>query len=69
MKQLYHFIMQPARLPYNFDAWQTLPFPERTKQVCQAWALQGFGAPHFATIFYLLKIILYRYHAAIGNLA
>ena len=61
MKQLYHFIMQPARLPYNFDVWQTLPFPERTKQVCQAWALQGFGAPLFVTIFYLLKIILYIY--------
>ncbi len=59
MNRLFNFIMQPDALPYDFDDWKALPFPERAKKVCQAWALQGFGAPPFATIFYILKTIFY----------
>ena len=53
------FLMKPADLPYDFEEWQKLPFPERAKKVCQAWAMQGFGAPAFAVIFYSLKIAFY----------
>ena len=61
MKQLYDFFMRPDTLPYDFAEWQTLHFSERAKKVCQAWALQGFGAPLFAPVFYALKIAFYVY--------
>ena len=61
MKQLYDFFMRPDTLPYDFAEWQTLPFSQRAKKVCQAWALQGFGAPLFAPVFYALKIAFYVY--------
>ncbi len=51
--------MKPTDLPYDFEEWKKLPFPERAKKVCQAWAMQGFGAPPFAVIFYTLKIAFY----------
>jgi hypothetical protein len=53
------FLMKPVDLPYDYDEWTKLPFPERAKKVCQAWAMQGFGAPNFVIIFYSLKIIFY----------
>ncbi len=53
------FLMKPADLPYDFEEWQKLAFPERAKKVCQAWAIQGFGAPNFVIIFYSLKIAFY----------
>lgn len=53
------FIMKPKELPYDYDHWKELPFPERAKKVCQAWALQGFGAPIFAYLFYVIKLALY----------
>ncbi|MCI4671006.1 MAG: DUF3556 domain-containing protein [Bacteroidia bacterium] len=56
---LYNLLMKPTSLPYDFDEWQKLPFPERARKVCQAWGLQGFGAPPFAVIFYTLKIFFY----------
>jgi len=56
---LYDFLMKPTDLPYDFEAWKKLPFPERVKKVCQAWALQGFGAPAFTVVFYTLKILFY----------
>ncbi|MEL6865581.1 MAG: DUF3556 domain-containing protein [Bacteroidota bacterium] len=51
--------MKPVDLPYDFEEWQQLPFPERAKKVCQAWAMQGFGAPRFTVLFYSLKIAFY----------
>ncbi len=56
---LYDFLMKPTDLPYDFDEWKKLPFPERIKKVCQAWGLQGFGAPAFTVVFYTLKILFY----------
>jgi len=54
------FFIKPADLPYDFEEWQKLPFPERAKKVCQAWAIQGFGAPApNSIIFYGLKIAFY----------
>ena len=54
-------LMKPADLPYDYEQWKKLPFSEQAKKVCQAWAIQGFGSPIFAVIFYLLKIALYAW--------
>lgn len=51
--------LQPAVLPYDIEEWKQLPFPERAKKVCGAWAMQGFGAPFSVVIFYALKIAFY----------
>lgn len=59
LKWLFNFFMLPAKLPYNYVAWEQLPFNKRAKKVCQAWATQGFGAPKFAYFFYLFKIAFY----------
>ena len=53
------FFMKPVALPYDFDEWKQLSFPQKAKKVCQAWALQGFGAPRFTILFYTLKIVFY----------
>jgi hypothetical protein len=48
------------KLPsYDIATWQRLPFAERLKLVCQAWALDGYGAPAPIYIVYILKIALY----------
>ncbi len=57
--QIKDLLMKPAELPYDFGEWKKLPFPERAKMVCQAWAMQGFGAPFFTVLFYTLKIGFY----------
>jgi len=59
LKWLYNFLMLPAKLPYDYWEWEQLPFKERAKKICQAWALQGFGAPKFAYLFYVIKIAFY----------
>lgn len=69
------FLMKPADLPYDYEDWEKLPFPERAKKVCQAWAMQGFGAPASSALFYCLKIAFYiwiwivccSYSSALGN--
>jgi hypothetical protein len=53
------FLMKPVALPYDFDEWKRLPFNQRARKVCQAWGLQGFGAPRFTVLFYSLKILFY----------
>lgn len=53
------FFLNPAPLPYDFKEWKKQPFPIRAKMMCQAWAMQGFGAPVVAMVFYVLKIALY----------
>lgn len=58
---LFDKLLKPAELPYDFEEWKRLPFHERAKKVCQAWAIQGFGAPFSATVFYFVKILLYVY--------
>jgi hypothetical protein len=54
-------ILSPAQLPYDYQEWKNLPFTERAKKVCQAWAMQGFGAPFSVVLFYVLKITFYVY--------
>ncbi len=57
--RIFDFFFKPADFPYDFDVWKTLPFPQRAKQVCQAWGIQGFGAPPAVILFYTLKIVFY----------
>lgn len=46
-------------LPYDYDDWVKQPFHIQAKMVCQAWAVQGYGAPPAIYAFYLLKIVFY----------
>ncbi len=52
-------LLQPVPPPYDALEWEKLPFPQKCKQVCQAWALQGYGSPSSALLFYGLKVALY----------
>ena len=52
-------LLQPILPPYDIGEWQTKPFPERMKMVCQSWALQGYGTPWPIYIVYVLKILFY----------
>lgn len=40
-------------------AWRELPFHERVRQSCVAWAQQGYGTPTVGYIFYCLKVGLF----------
>ncbi len=72
-----NFLMKPQGLPYDYDIWKNKAFPEKAKMICQAWAMQGFGAPKFIILFYTIKILLYgwvwlffcSYSAELGTLA
>lgn len=52
-------ILRPLPLPYDPQVWATLPFTDRARMVCQAWALQGYGTPLAAYAFYLIKVGVY----------
>ncbi len=52
-------ILRPTPTPYDPLAWRQLPLGERGRQVCQAWALQGYGSPLAIYGAYALKIGLY----------
>jgi len=49
----------PKPPPYDPDEWRQLPWSERTKLACQAWALDGYGAPLLTYAVYLAKIGAY----------
>ncbi len=49
----------PKLPPYDLGTWRALPFPDRLKQACQAWAVQGYGSPGGVYALYALKIALY----------
>jgi len=51
--------LQPTPPPYDPSEWVKLPLPERARAVCEAWALQGYGAPLAIYTLYVLKIGLY----------
>lgn len=51
--------LRPTLPPYDALEWERLPFGERSKQVCRAWALQGYGTPLAIYIVYALKIVFY----------
>ena len=52
-------LLNPLPLPFDYDDWKKRPFPQRVKMLCQAWAIQGYGAPPSAYLFYILKIGLF----------
>ena len=45
--------------PYDPLDWVKRPFPERARMVCEAWALQGYGAPLAVYVLYAVKLALY----------
>ena len=51
--------LKPIPPPYDPLEWETKPFPERCRMVCNAWALQGYGTPLAVYAVYVLKILLY----------
>lgn len=52
-------MLDPLPLPYDIGDWQRRPRAERVRMVCQAWALQGYGAPLAIYGFYLIKVGLF----------
>jgi hypothetical protein len=47
---------RPQPLPYDVDAARALPWADRLRLACQAWAIQGYGPPWLVYALYLLKI-------------
>jgi hypothetical protein len=52
-------LLKPVLPPYDLAAWRSQPFPKRLEQVCQAWALQGYGSPLGVYALYVAKIGVY----------
>ncbi len=52
-------LLAPTPPPYDPLEWQRRPFPERARMVCEAWAMQGYGAPLAIYLFYALKVFAY----------
>lgn len=52
-------LLKPAPFPFDFDQWKREPFHVRSKMLCQAWAVQGFGAPPTVILFYVLKTLFF----------
>jgi len=52
-------LIRPDLPDFDVDQWSTRPEGERVRMMCESWALQGFGAPLGAYLFYLVKIALY----------
>jgi hypothetical protein len=52
-------LLQPTPPPYDALAWSRKPFTERARMVCEAWAMQGYGAPFGVLFLYAAKVGLY----------
>lgn len=52
-------LLDPQPFPFDFDEWKKQPFAVRAKLLCQAWAIQGFGAPLAVYTFYVIKTLFY----------
>jgi hypothetical protein len=52
-------LLLPKPPPYDPLEWARKPLFERGRMVCAAWAVQGYGAPTSALLFYSLKVFLY----------
>lgn len=52
-------LLAPTPTPYDPLEWVEQPLEARGQQVCQAWALQGYGAPLAVYAAYALKIVGY----------
>jgi len=51
--------LKPVPPPYDPLEWVKKPFAERSRMVCCAWAMQGYGAPLAVYLVYALKVLLY----------
>jgi hypothetical protein len=51
--------LAPTPPPYDPIAWSKLPFAERARMVCEAWAMQGYGTPLAVFLVYAVKIALF----------
>ncbi len=51
--------LKPVPPPYDPLVWEKLPFPEKARQACLSWAMQGYGTPLAIYLVYALKILLY----------
>jgi hypothetical protein len=50
---------KPVKPPYDPLEWAQKPFAERSRLVCLAWAMQGYGTPIAVYIVYALKVLVY----------
>ena len=49
----------PVQPPYDPLEWAKRPFAEKSRMVCRAWALQGYGSPLAVYLFYVAKLAAY----------
>ena len=54
-------LIHPVLPPYDPVEWRRLPFAPRCQQVCEAWALQGYGTPLSVFAAYGIKVAAYIY--------
>ena len=52
-------LLRPVPPPYDPLEWAALPVPEKSRLVCGAWAMQGYGTPLGVYIVYAVKVLLY----------
>ena len=52
-------MLKPTLPDYDIAEWRRQPFPERLRQVCGAWAMQGYGSPAGVYALYAAKIAAY----------
>ena len=54
-------MINPKSPPYDALEWDKMPFALKTRLVCQAWAIQGYGSPPSVYLLYALKLLFYIY--------
>jgi hypothetical protein len=52
-------VLRPTPPPYAPLDWVNEPLDQRSRMVCQAWALQGYGTPLAAYGVYAVKVLFY----------
>jgi hypothetical protein len=52
-------VIKPTPPPIDLDAWSQQHERDRVLEMCRWWAVQGFGAPLIAYLFYVFKIAFY----------
>jgi len=50
--------LDPVSPPYDPLEWEKKPFAEKSRMVCRAWAMQGYGTPLAVYGVYALKVLL-----------
>jgi hypothetical protein len=53
--------LNPIPPPYDPLSWARKPFPEKSRMVCNAWTMQGYGTPIAVYLVYALKVAAYIY--------